>query len=45
MNFSTSEQKLSAFTFKKLFNLGLHLNHKKKTAATKVSHSHRSGMK
>lgn len=45
MNFSTSEQKLSAFTFKKLFNLGLHLNHKKKTAATKVGHSHRSGMK
>lgn len=44
MNSSTSEQKLSAFTFKKLFNLGLHLNHKKRTAA-QSGQQHRSGLK
>lgn len=41
MNLSTSEQKMSSFTLKKLFNLGLHLNHKKKT----VNSNHRFGTK
>lgn len=42
MNFSTSEQKLSAFTFKKFFNLGLHLNHKKNAAAKRADQSSRN---
>lgn len=45
MNLTTSKPKLSTLTFKKLFNLGLHLNGKKKTTEKKNGHHVRHKLK